>query len=217
MHGRSSLPPPSTGSWRPLPGAKGTGSCPWRTPRRAASGETLDGLSKYPLYITAEMYLPIHHNLASAVPLKDDPGHLRPPADPRAVQRQDRGMGRPGHPHEQQCGKRTGSAKGPQCRRHPLGSSSHALPAPRHRPFHREQCREHHPVRQDLKDPLARTRAGRSAASSSTRTRTGPVCSIDLLGGVCKAQHQPDADRVAAIKAGDRGICLLPRLCVDAR
>ena len=28
-------------------------------------GETLDGLTKYPLSITVEMYMPVHHNLAS--------------------------------------------------------------------------------------------------------------------------------------------------------
>jgi prephenate dehydratase len=32
-------------------------------------GETLDGLLQFPLFITAEMYMPIHHHLASQVPL----------------------------------------------------------------------------------------------------------------------------------------------------
>ena len=32
-------------------------------------GETLDGLLRYPLFITAEMYMPIHHHLASQVSL----------------------------------------------------------------------------------------------------------------------------------------------------
>ena len=34
-------------------------------------GETLDGLSKFPLSITAEMYLPVRHNLASLVTLEE--------------------------------------------------------------------------------------------------------------------------------------------------
>ena len=32
-------------------------------------GETLDGLLRYPLFITAEMYMPIHHHLTSLVSL----------------------------------------------------------------------------------------------------------------------------------------------------
>jgi prephenate dehydratase len=50
---------------------EGDGVVPMENSEAGGVGETLDGLSKYPLYITAEMYLPIHHNLASTVPLKD--------------------------------------------------------------------------------------------------------------------------------------------------
>ena len=49
----------------------GDGVVPMENSEAGGVGETLDGLSKYPLYITAEMYLPIHHNLASTVPLKE--------------------------------------------------------------------------------------------------------------------------------------------------
>jgi len=49
----------------------GDGVVPMENSEAGGVGETLDGLSKYPLYITGEMYLPIHHNLASTVPLKE--------------------------------------------------------------------------------------------------------------------------------------------------
>ena len=50
---------------------EGDGIVPMENSEAGGVGETLDGLSKYPLFITAEMYLPIHHNLASPVPLKE--------------------------------------------------------------------------------------------------------------------------------------------------
>src|SRR5512137_214547 len=50
---------------------EGDGVVPMENSEAGGVGETLDGLSKFPLYITAEMYLPIHHNLASTVPLKE--------------------------------------------------------------------------------------------------------------------------------------------------
>ena len=50
---------------------EGDGIVPMENSEAGGVGETLDGLSKYPLCITAEMYLPIHHNLASTVPLKE--------------------------------------------------------------------------------------------------------------------------------------------------
>lgn len=49
----------------------GDGVVPMENSEAGGVGETLDGLSKYPLSITGEMYLPIHHNLASTVPLQD--------------------------------------------------------------------------------------------------------------------------------------------------
>ena len=48
---------------------EGDGIVPMENSEAGGVGETLDGLSKFPLSITAEMYLPIHHNLASTVPL----------------------------------------------------------------------------------------------------------------------------------------------------
>lgn len=50
---------------------EGDGIVPMENSEAGGVGETLDGLSKFPLYITAEMYLPIHHSLASSVPLKE--------------------------------------------------------------------------------------------------------------------------------------------------
>ena len=50
---------------------EGDGIVPMENSEAGGVGETLDGLSKYPLYITAEMYLLVHHNLASAVQKKD--------------------------------------------------------------------------------------------------------------------------------------------------
>ena len=50
---------------------EGDGIVPMENSEAGGVGETLDGLSKFPLFITAEMYLPVHHNLASLVTLKE--------------------------------------------------------------------------------------------------------------------------------------------------
>lgn len=50
---------------------EGSGIVPIENSEAGGVGETLDGLMQYPLSITAEMYLPIHHNLASLVTLKE--------------------------------------------------------------------------------------------------------------------------------------------------
>ena len=46
----------------------GDGIVPIENSEAGAVGETMDGLMRYPLSITGEMYMPIHHNLASLVP-----------------------------------------------------------------------------------------------------------------------------------------------------
>jgi len=48
---------------------KGDGIVPIENSEAGGVGETLDGLTKYHLSITAEMYMPVHHNFASLVPL----------------------------------------------------------------------------------------------------------------------------------------------------
>jgi len=48
---------------------EGDGIAPIENSEAGGVGETLDGLMRYPLFITAEMYMPIHHHLASTVPL----------------------------------------------------------------------------------------------------------------------------------------------------
>jgi len=49
--------------------ARGEGDAvvPMENSEAGSVGETLDGLARHPLFITAEMYMPIHHNLASLV------------------------------------------------------------------------------------------------------------------------------------------------------
>jgi len=49
----------------------GDGIVPMENSEAGGVGETLDGLLRFPLHITAEMYMPIHHNLASLVPLHE--------------------------------------------------------------------------------------------------------------------------------------------------
>jgi prephenate dehydratase len=49
---------------------RGDGIVPIENSEAGGVGETLDGLTKYPLSITVEMYMPVHHNLASLVPLE---------------------------------------------------------------------------------------------------------------------------------------------------
>ena len=46
---------------------EGDGIVPIENSEAGGVGETLDNLSRFPLSITAEMYMPIHHNLASMV------------------------------------------------------------------------------------------------------------------------------------------------------
>ena len=50
---------------------EGDGIVPMENSEAGGVGETLDGLSKFPLFITAEMYFPVHHNLASLVTLQE--------------------------------------------------------------------------------------------------------------------------------------------------
>ncbi len=50
---------------------EGDGIVPVENSEAGGVGETLDGLSKFPVFITAELYFPIRHNLASLVTLKE--------------------------------------------------------------------------------------------------------------------------------------------------
>jgi prephenate dehydratase len=50
---------------------EGDGIVPMENSEAGSVGETLDGLTRFPLHITGEMYMPIHHNLASPVPLRE--------------------------------------------------------------------------------------------------------------------------------------------------
>jgi prephenate dehydratase len=49
---------------------EGDGIVPMENSEAGGVGETLDGLMRFPLFITAEMYMPIRHNLASLVTLE---------------------------------------------------------------------------------------------------------------------------------------------------
>jgi prephenate dehydratase len=48
---------------------EGDGLVPLENSEAGGVGETLDGLLRFPLFITAEMYMPVHHHLASLVSL----------------------------------------------------------------------------------------------------------------------------------------------------
>jgi prephenate dehydratase len=50
---------------------EGDGIVPMENSEAGGVGETLDGLIRFPLFITAEMFLPVRHNLASLVTLKE--------------------------------------------------------------------------------------------------------------------------------------------------
>jgi prephenate dehydratase len=50
--------------------SEGEGIVPMENSEAGSVGETLDGLARHPLFITGEMYMPIHHNLASLVPFE---------------------------------------------------------------------------------------------------------------------------------------------------
>ena len=62
------LKPTIHGIFAAVAAGEGDGIVPIENSEAGAVGETMDGLSRYPLAITAEMYMPIHHNLASLVP-----------------------------------------------------------------------------------------------------------------------------------------------------
>jgi prephenate dehydratase len=47
---------------------EGTGIVPLENSEAGGVGETLDGLLRFPVFITGEMFMPIHHHLASLVP-----------------------------------------------------------------------------------------------------------------------------------------------------
>jgi prephenate dehydratase len=53
--------------------ARGDGDAivPMENSEAGSVGETLDGLARHPLFITGEMYMPIHHNLAALVPQRE--------------------------------------------------------------------------------------------------------------------------------------------------
>lgn len=48
---------------------EGDGIVPLENSEAGGVGETLDGLLRFPLFITQEMYMAVHHHLASRVPL----------------------------------------------------------------------------------------------------------------------------------------------------
>ena len=48
---------------------EGDGIVPIENSEAGGVGETLDGLLRFPVFITAEMYMPVHHHLSSQVPL----------------------------------------------------------------------------------------------------------------------------------------------------
>ena len=48
---------------------EGDGLVPIENSEAGGVGETLDGLLQFPLFITGEIYMPVHHHLASLVPL----------------------------------------------------------------------------------------------------------------------------------------------------
>jgi prephenate dehydratase len=53
---------------RAVAAGEGEGIVPIENSEAGGVGETLDSLSVYPVFITGEMYMPIHHHLASPVP-----------------------------------------------------------------------------------------------------------------------------------------------------
>lgn len=57
------------GIFSAVAGGEGDGIVPLENSEAGGVGETLDGLLRFPLFITAEMYMPIHHHLASLVSL----------------------------------------------------------------------------------------------------------------------------------------------------
>ena len=59
------------GIFSAVAGGEGDGIVPIENSEAGGVGETLDGLLRFPLFITAEMYMHIRHHLASQVPLAE--------------------------------------------------------------------------------------------------------------------------------------------------
>jgi len=62
------LKPTINGVFAAVAAGEGDGLVPIENSEAGAVGETMDCLMRFSLSITAEMYLPVHHNLASLVP-----------------------------------------------------------------------------------------------------------------------------------------------------
>ena len=67
--GPISLEPTIHSIFAAVAAGRGDGIVPIENSDAGGVGETLDGLMVYPLSIIGEMYMPIHHHLASLVPL----------------------------------------------------------------------------------------------------------------------------------------------------
>jgi len=62
------LKPTINGVFAAVAAGEGDGIVPIENSEAGAVGETMDCLTRFSVSITAEMYLPVHHNLASPVP-----------------------------------------------------------------------------------------------------------------------------------------------------
>ena len=199
---------------------RGDGIVPIENSEAGGVGETLDGLTKYPLSITVEMYMPVHHNLASLVPLEKI----------RVIY---------SHPqtHEQCSGWIERWRQVPVI--HTSSNASSAIEAKKtpnagailsvsaaaiyHIPVIVEHI-ENNPENttrfvQDLKKSRAGMPDRQVQHPDRPRHRPGRAA-LRPSRGLCPAEDQPHPDRVPAVKEGHGEVCLLPRLCgqrIDGR
>ena len=80
---------------------EGDGLVPLENSEAGGVGETLDGLLRFPLFITAEMYMPVHHHLASLVSLPQLRVIYAHPQTHEQCSEYLEQMGRPGHSYQQ--------------------------------------------------------------------------------------------------------------------
>ena len=124
MRARSVLEPTIHSIFAAVAAGRGDGIVPIENSDAGGVGETLDGLMVYPLSIIGEMYMPIHHHLASLVPLDKIRVIYAHPQTHEQCTRVHRTLEGPGDPYEQQCIKCHRSKKDPEAPGRSLSSSA---------------------------------------------------------------------------------------------
>ncbi len=205
MQRRSSLPPPSTRSWRRLRGGKATGSCPWRTPRPVAWARPWTGSRSTRSTSRPRCTCRSTTTLRPRSPLKEMRVIFAHPQTHEQCSDKIEEWGIPVIHTSSNAASAHEAKKTPNAGAILSAGRSSALPSAGHRPDHREQCVRTPPGSSgSAKTPSEDPR--REKCSILIDPHAGPVrAALRPARGVCKAQHQPDPYRVPAIQTRGSG------------